>query len=134
MSHLTKVSMEIKNLGTLKGVLGAHGLQLDEHNKMLVGRYIGQVPCEGVITRTGEAATPINSAGLQKNPNGSYQIVMDNYGNNLTSVSGRDCTKITHGYSEQLAKNEMANAGYMLDSKVVDQKSGDTVLQFSELT
>ncbi len=104
MSHLTKVSMEIKQLGTLRNVLDGLGLHLDETNKTLQGRYIGKVPCNGVITRKGEAATMTNAAGLAKNPNGSYQIVMDNYGNNLTTIAGRDCSKVTCGYSEQLTK------------------------------
>ena len=133
MSHLTKVRMEIKRLDILKGVLRGMGLHLDETNKTLQGRYIGSVNCEGVITRKGEKATMTNSAGLQKNPNGSYQIVMDNYGNDLTREAGRDCSGVTRGYAEQLAKNEMANAGYMLHDQSIDQKTGDMVLQFSSL-
>lgn len=134
MSHLTKVKMKIKRLDTLKSVIDKLGLQLDESNKNLTGRYIGNVPVEGVITPKGATANNTNSAGLRKNPNGEYEIVMDNFGSTLTSVAGRDCSKITQGYSEQLAKNEMANAGYMLDNQSVDTKTGDLVLQFSELS
>ncbi len=132
MSHLSKVSMAMKDLATLEAAAKALGLVLDTTIKTMRGSYITVNNCVGVLHAPGEI-NHNNMAGVVKNAQGDYEIQLDYFHNSISKNIGNNGEKLTKSYSEILTETEMVNSGYLMAEKSIDQKTGETVMVFHEL-
>jgi|ADurb_Leu_02_Slu_FD_contig_121_69347_length_3716_multi_3_in_0_out_0_3 hypothetical protein len=116
MSHWTKSKVKIKKLYLLKKACEDMGVEFHEGTTDLT-TVAGTKTVEGVIScgqRGGEA-------GIVKEKDGTYSIMMDNWRNPLVSKCGPNCDLLMQRYTTEVAKAEARALGGMVASQRVQE-------------
>jgi len=113
MSHYTVGKGVIKDVSLLKEVAKKKGIEVVDR-KSINSDFAGERNCEFVLSyHHGEA-------GVIKNPDGSYSILLDNWHNPIVDKIGEDGDILCRDYMVEKAKREAAMLGGVVAAEAVD--------------
>ena len=112
MSHISKIELEIKDMGTLKQACARLGLNLQEGKKTF--KWYGQQdsPCDHAIKVPGARY----EIGVIKSASG-YELQCDYYDSGIGKVIGRNGGLLKQAYAVERVKTEARLKGYSVIEK-----------------
>lgn len=139
MSHVTTVSVEIKDLDALKAAVGElKCLWMDgQKTYKWYGRFVGDYPAPPniAVSDLGKCTHAIKVPGVEyeigvvKMNNGKYTLAWDFYGpgQGLYQKFGQKCQKLTQTYAKYAATNAFQSQGYAVEQ--LPDENGEMLLR-----
>lgn len=116
MSHWTKSSIQIKDLGKLRSAAEKMGCEVQEAEQgqtlKFRSSYAGEVDAVMIIT-DGRGQCAVVDAG-----DGTYQTIIDNWNNPITHKVGSDCSTLCRDYASEVVRHQ----AMMMGGTVVGQQ------------
>ena len=117
MSHISKIELEVKDLGTLEDACKRLDLKL-MRNKQTFRWYGAESPCDHAIVVPG-ASYEIGVVGKE----GRFELACDFFDRNLSQRIGPQGGLLKQAYAVEKTRSEARRHGY----RVIEQKHGNTV-------
>ena len=115
MSHITKIELEVKDLGILNEACKRLGLNFVRNQRSFKWYGRKDAKCDHAIKVTGANY----EIGVVKT-NGRYDLQCDYYDSNIEEAIGKDGGKLKQSYAVTKTKTEARRKGYSVIEKQTD--------------
>jgi hypothetical protein len=119
ISHWTKSIFKLNDLDLMERVAEEMGLGISRKRQNYKSRHAGTIQADMVLTDNKGG-----SAAIVEQSDGTYQTILDNYNNPITSVVGHDCQMLCRNYTTELVKSQaMVMGGVVSGLEVLNDGS-----------